>query len=55
MQGSLTQSYFLWDNNEYDLARKLFYELESRPRNTETDNQEEIDQIYQEMHDQQVK
>ena len=55
LQGSLTQSYFLWDNHEYDLARKIFYELECRPRQNETDNQEEIDLIYQEMHEQQIK
>jgi hypothetical protein len=51
MQGSLSQSYFLWDAQSNDLARKLFYELESRPKVVEEDNSEELEEIYQEMNE----
>jgi hypothetical protein len=47
MQGSLTQSYFLWDNHEYGLARKIYYDLENRKKEDDgDDNYEEIEKIY---------
>jgi len=49
MQGSLSQSYFLWDAQEHKIARTLHYELEGREKEEESDDLEEIDKIYNEM------
>lgn len=49
MQGSLSQSYYLWDAQQHKTARKIYYELEGRIKEEESDNQEEIDEIYNEM------
>ena len=49
MQGSLTQSYFLWDAQQHKTARGIHYELESRVKEEESENMEEIEKIYKEM------
>lgn len=49
LQGSLTQSYFLWDAQQHKVARKLYYELEGREEEVVSDHQEEIDAVYSEL------
>ena len=49
MQGSLTQSYFLWDAQEHKTARGIHYELEGREKEEESENLEEIEKIYKDM------
>ena len=46
----------MWDSHEYTLARKIYYELESREKEDDgDDNLEEIEKIYQEMTEIQLK
>jgi len=42
MQGSLSQSYFLWDAQKYKIARKVYYELENQEKELEEDNWSEV-------------
>ena len=49
MQGSASQSYFLWDAQENKVARKLFYDLENREAEVVEDNAEEIEAMYFEL------
>ena len=49
MQGSASQSYFLWDAQENKVARKLFYDLENREPEVVEDNAEEIEAMYFEL------
>jgi hypothetical protein len=49
MQGSLSQSYFLWDAQDNKLAREIYYELENREEEVIDDNNEELEEIYTHM------
>jgi hypothetical protein len=49
MQGSLSQSYFLWDAQQHKLSREIFYELENREEEDVYDNNEELEDIYSHM------
>lgn len=49
MQGSLSQSYFLWDAQQHSLAKKIYYELEGLEPEEVSDNESELNEIYQDM------
>lgn len=43
MQGSIAQSYFIYDSQQYRVARKIYFALEAEEQ--ELRNQQEIDDI----------
>lgn len=43
MQGSIAQSYFIYDSPQYKVARKIYFGLEAEEQ--ELRNQQEIDDI----------
>ena len=49
MQGSLSQSYFLWDAQQNKVARKLYYDLENREEEVVSDHAESMENMYLEM------
>ena len=52
LQGSLTQSYFLLDAQQHKLARKIYYELESREEIVDYDDHSELEDNYAHMQEQ---
>ena len=49
MQGSLSQSYFLWDAQQNKVARKLYYDLENKEEEEVSDHAQSIENMYFEM------
>ena len=49
MTGSLSQSYFLWDAQQNKIAREIYYRLENEEEPDVSDNDSEIEEIYQGM------
>ena len=49
MQGSLSQSYFLWDAQQNKVARKLYYDLENKEEEEVSDHAQSIEDMYFEM------
>ena len=49
MQGSITQSYFLWDAVQHRDSREIFYELENREEEQIETNQSELEEVYEHM------
>jgi hypothetical protein len=49
MQGSLSQSYFLWDAQQHKLAREIYYELENRPEVVQVTHDGDLEETYAHM------
>lgn len=49
MAGSNTQSYFLWDAPQHKVARSIYYELEGLEHDEVSNDESEINEIYEQM------